>query len=243
MKTNVVLRSSDRELFGVTIRQETKTGFLNLSDLQQAYNKQALIDGWNEKSISHLFQYTDNIQRIYYILEKQGVINLSLLQFMEEVEKQTLTKFLKKNKAYKTTGARQTKTTWCNPYIWVLVAMELNPKLYGEVVMWLTDKLIINRIEAGNFYKELGKHLSEKFKADGDMYKNTGRALNFCIFNRHETNMRNDASAKELKELEYLEKHLSDSISAGFIKNYDEMITYLKKVWTSKFGKKNPLID
>jgi hypothetical protein len=243
MKTNVVLKSSDRELFGVTIRQETKTGFLNLSDLQQAYNKQSELEGWSNKNIQEVLSYKENYYRVFYLLEKQGIINSSLNEFIEDVEKQTLIKILKKNKAYKTTGARQTKTTWCNPYVWVLVAMEMNPKLYGEVIMWLTDKLIINRIEAGNFYKELSKQLCEKFKADGDMYKNTGRALNFCIFNRHETNMRNDASAKELKELEYLEKHLSDSISAGFIKTYDEMITYLKKVWANKFGKKNPLLN
>ena len=45
------------------------------------------------------------------------------------------------------------RSTWCNPYLWVLVAMEMNPELYAKVVVWLTDKLIINRIEAGNFYK------------------------------------------------------------------------------------------
>ena len=33
MKTNIIMKSnSDRELFGIVIRQETKTGFLNLSD-------------------------------------------------------------------------------------------------------------------------------------------------------------------------------------------------------------------
>ena len=56
MKTNVVLKSADRNLFGLQVRQETKTGFLNLSDLQQVYNKQAEINGWSEKRINEILQ-------------------------------------------------------------------------------------------------------------------------------------------------------------------------------------------
>jgi hypothetical protein len=216
---------------------------LNLSDLQEAYNRQAQVEDWNEKNVSHILYSRENTERIFYILEKQGVIKLSFHNFIELVEKQTLTKVLKSLKAYKTTGARHTKTTWVNPYVWVLVAMEMNPKLYAEVVVWLTDKLIVNRIEAGNFYKELSSQLNERFKADGDMYKKTARALNFCVFNKHETGIRNDASAKELKELEYLEKFLADSIKAGFITSFDEMIKYLKNFWMRKFGKTNPLLN
>ena len=38
MKTNVTMISEkDRNLFGVTIRQETQNGFLCLTDLQEAY--------------------------------------------------------------------------------------------------------------------------------------------------------------------------------------------------------------
>ena len=40
MQTNVIMISEDRKLFGIKIRQETKTGFLNLSDLMQAYENQ-----------------------------------------------------------------------------------------------------------------------------------------------------------------------------------------------------------
>lgn len=36
MKTNIVLKSTDRNLFGVTVRQETKTQFLSVTDLQEA---------------------------------------------------------------------------------------------------------------------------------------------------------------------------------------------------------------
>ena len=37
MKSNVTMLSKDRVLFGVTIRQDTKNGFLSVTDLQDAY--------------------------------------------------------------------------------------------------------------------------------------------------------------------------------------------------------------
>ena len=56
METNVTLKSKDRELFGVVIRQETKTGFLNLSDLQEAYTRKRIAEGWSEKRIDNILK-------------------------------------------------------------------------------------------------------------------------------------------------------------------------------------------
>lgn len=242
MKTNVVMKSSDRSLFGGNIRQETKTGFLNLSDLQDVYNKQASAEGWSEKRISDLFFNKAIVERVYYILEKQGVIKSLFYDFIELVEKQTLVKVLKSHKAYRTSGARHTKTTWVNPYIWVLIAMELNPKLYAETVMWMTDSLILNRIAAGNMYVELGRQLASKLDAEKDVYMNVARAINYCVFNNHESKMRDSASTKELKEIEELEKHLAWSLKAGLIKNYDQLMNHLRELWKNKHQSKNPLI-
>ena len=46
MKTNIVMKSEkDRELFGVVIKQETKTGFMSLTDLQEAYTHGRVLNG------------------------------------------------------------------------------------------------------------------------------------------------------------------------------------------------------
>lgn len=237
MKTNVVLKSEDRILYGTTIKQETKTGFLNLSDLQKAYDQEAFKNGWSIKRIENVLASKDNHERIYYILEKQGVINTGIHVFMEMVQDETPTKLLKKLKAYKTTGARQTKTSWCNPYIWVLIALEMNPKFYAEVVTWLTDSLIINRIEAGNFYRALSASIS-KFNPNGNQYKELAKALNYVVFNRHETAIRDTANSKQLKELEDLEKKMSFAIDMGYIKSFDVLLEELRKVWRSKYNQR-----
>ena len=218
MKTNIILNSPDRNLFDVNIRQETKTGFLNLSDLQEAYTRARVLNGWNDKRVDHIISYTENIERIFYLLKERKLINVSLHTFIENAEKQTFLKYLKQLGVYKTTGARHTKTTWCDPYIWVLIAMELNPLLYARVVMWLGDKLILNRIEAGNFYKGLSKAVAKFENVD---YVKLAKALNHKIFGRHEHGIRNLATKEELQKMYELESNVAFACDMGYIKNFD----------------------
>lgn len=235
----MVLVSSDRELFGTKIRQETKTGFLNLSDLQDAYDRERFKNGWSERRIDSITQTAEFKERCFYILEKQGlfkndadnqlVIKPSFKGFIEDIENQGITKVLKENGAWITKGARQTKTTWANPYIWVMIAMEMNAKLYAEVVVWLTDQLIINRIEAGNFCKALNTSIS-KFNPDGTEYMNLAKSLNCIVFGRHETGIRNTGSKDQLKKLSNIEEKMAFAIDMGYITSFEMLMLELNKI-------------
>lgn len=235
MKSNVVLKSKDRVLFGVTIRQDTKNGFLSITDLQEAYFRARIEKGWSDRRIERILATNDAAERIFYILEKQGIIKAQFCAFMEEVKNSSLVKVMKKYGAYKTSGARSNKNTSCNPYIWVLLAMELNPELYATVVIWLGDNLITNRIEAGDKYNELCRAAS-RFK-DVD-YTKIGRALNYVIFNQHEKMLRNTATQKELKEIDDIQKSLAFAINMGYIKSFDNLISEMRKLWYEKWGKR-----
>lgn len=236
MKSNVTLKSKDRVLFGVTIRQDTKNGFLSVTDLQDAYFRARIEKGWADRRIERILSTNDAAERIFYILEKQGIIKTQFCAFMKEVEESSLVKVMKKYGAYKTSGARENKHTSCNPYIWVLLAMELNPELYATVVMWLGDNLITNRIEAGDKYNELCRAAS-KFK-DVD-YAQIGRALNYVIFNQHEKMLRNTATQDELKEIDDIQKSLAFAINMGYIKSFDELMVEMRKLWCLKWNKKD----
>lgn len=224
------MMSPDRELFDIKIRQETKTGFLNLSDLQEAYTRARVLNMWKDKRVDDILSSKANIERIYYILKERNLINTEFSVFIENCENIGLVKYLKTIGFYKTTGARQTKTTWCDPYIWVLIAMELSPMLYARVVMWLGDKLILNRIEAGNFYKSLSRALGI-FKENGENidYRMLAKALNHKIFGRHETGIRNLATKEQLQKLYELESNLAFAIDMGYITRFDDVINAIKK--------------
>lgn len=230
MKSNVIIKSEDRKIMGMNIRQQTKDGMLNLSDLTEAYLHARVKNGWADKDIYRIM--SDNSETIYYLLEKQGVITSQICDFMESIENEGFVKYMKKIGAYKTTGARQTKTVWVNPYLFVMVALELNPIFKAEVIGWLTDSLIINRIEAGNFYKELSKAITRFESTD---YVAIAKGLNWVVFNKHETGLRNTATAKELEELKMLESKLAFAIDSGFIKTQDELLRHMRKMWTEKW--------
>jgi len=224
MKTNITLLSQSRELFGVTIRQETKTGFLNLSDLQAAYNKAKAEHGWIHRDVNHVIGFKDNLERIFYVLQKQGFINCSLEQFTADAEEQGLVKTLKTFGVYKTTGRAEQRTTYCNAYIWVLIAMEMNPLLYGSVVVWLTDRLVLNRLEAGDMYKDLSKAVAQFPNAD---FSALAKTINNLVFGRHEYGIRNTGTEEQLKELHKIESNLAFSIDSGFITSFPSLMEHI----------------
>lgn len=231
----MIMLSPDRELFGVKIRQETKTGFLNLSDLQNAYNTARPLNDWTDKQVLELITRRENRERIYYILSEQGIINLTLSKFIESCEESGTTKYLKTLGVYKTKGARKNKTTWCNPYIWVLAAMELNPMIYAKTVIWLADNLIISRIEAGNLYRGFTSALT----AFPDVnFAQIAKALNWIVFGKHEAGIRQTATASQLNELADIEKKMAWAIDMGYIETQEALLAELRKVWTKKYNQR-----
>ena len=217
MKTNVVLSSTDRDLFGITIRQNTKEKYLSLTDLQKAYERARWIYGWSQQNISMLLNYEKTQERIYYLLSERELIKISLLSFMDIVKKEGMTKFLKGLLLYKTTGRGSDKIVMCDPYVWILIAMELNPMLYAKVIIWLTDSLIFDRIDAGTEYRPMNSCI--KRIVENPDYSKYAKLINNNVFGHHQTGMRNLASAKELKKIAQIEKFVINAIEQGWLKN------------------------
>lgn len=227
MKTNIVMESNkDRELFGVVIKQETKTGFMSLTDLQEAYTHARVLNGWaNRGEFQHIINQVENSERIFYILKEKKFIDCDISQFMSNVKEDGMVRVLKKYGVYKTTGRGETKTVMCDPYIWVLVAMELNPMLYVKVVLWLTDTLLLNRIEAGNMCVTLNSAL---YHINSKDFGRIAIECNKKIFGKHEIGIRNTGSKEELAELARLEDRVAFAINRGYIKNTDEIIAAIR---------------
>lgn len=235
LKTNVIIKSNeDRNLFGTIIRQETKTGFLNLTDLQNCFDSIRIKKGWTKKNIQELISRKENVERIFYILKNQASITLDLSYFIEMVNNKGIVTTLKSFGAYKTTGARKTKTTFVEPYIWILIALELSPEFYANTVIWLTDKLILNRIEAGNFYISLTESI-RKWNPISQEYMQLAKAINYIVFKKHETGIRNNANSKQLKEIEDIEKKMSFAIDMNYITSFEMLIKELRKMYNLKY--------
>lgn len=227
MKTNVVLNSVDRNLFGINIQQNTKDHSLSITDLQKAYELARFQFGWKDRRINDILQYTPTQERIYYLLVERELIKTSLPAFMEMVSNEGIVKVLKGLGVYKTTGARQNKHTYADPYIWILLAMELNPMIYARVIVWLTDSLVFDRIEAGSEYLPMNNAIKDVI--DKPNYPAYSILINKKVFGKHISGIRNLASAKELKKISDIEKQVIIAIEMKWIKNERDLITFLSR--------------
>lgn len=225
MKNNITLSSKDRELFGVTIRQNTKDCFLSISDLQKSYEKARWIYGWSDRRVDVVMQTTDFKERVYHILNERGIIKTSILVFMDMIDKEGITKVMKGLGLYKTTGRGSNKSVMSDPYIWVLIAMEMNPMLYAKVIIWVTDSLIFDRIEAGSEYLPMNSKIKEIIKNPD--YPKFARLINQKVFGHHQSGMRNLASSKELRKIADIEKTVITAIDNSWIKTEEDLLKFL----------------
>ena len=223
MTTNVTMNSQDRELFGIVIKQETKTGFLSITELQKAYEVARWQYGWSNIDIPSLMQSIKFRERIFYVLESKGVINMEISVFIEMCENEGIVKVLKKLGVWKTTGARHTKMVMCDPYIWVAIALELNPVIYAKVITFLTDSLLFDRIEAGDEFKPMNKAINSIIESPN--YAKYSIAINNRVFGQHLTGMRNLATSSQLKQITKIEQFIAQGIAMNMIKD-DNQIMY-----------------
>ncbi len=204
-------------LFGITIKQQTKNSYLSVTDLQKAYDKARWVYGWSESDIQSMLQSKKTQESIYHLLNERGIIKLGISGFMEMIEKESITRAMKELGVWETKGRGENKAVFADPFIWVLLAMEMNPLLYAKVVMWITDSLIFDRIEAGTGYKPMNKAIGTVL--DSPDYSKYAIAINTRVFGFHQTGMRNMASSKELRKIADIEKFIINSIELGFLKD------------------------
>lgn len=222
MKTNVVLKSSDRCLFGVTIKQSTKEQLLSVTDLQKAYEKARWEYGWGERGVNTVMQNDSFRERCFHILKERDSVKVDFPTFKEMIENEGIVKVLKGLGFWKTTGRGSERAVFCDPFIWMLLAMELNPMIYAKVVIWLTDSLVFDRVEAGSEY--LPMNAAIKKAIPNPDYGKYARAINTKAFGFHQAGMRNIASAKELRLIADIEKFVIQAIEYGWIKTEESIL-------------------
>lgn len=226
MKSNVILTSTDRSLFDITIRQNTKEQFLSVTDLQKAFEKARWQYGWNDKRINDILSSQDVKMRIYYLLKEREIIKAEIPVFMEMIDKEGITKVLKGLGQWKTTGRGENKQVMSDPYLWMLLALELNPMIYAKVVVWLADTLIFDRIEAGTEFKPMNSAISSIIKSPN--YPLYAKEINKKVFGQHISGMRNLASSKELRKIAVIEKMIIKAIENKWIQTESELLDFIQ---------------
>ena len=209
MKTNqnLVRRMGDFE-----VTQRTSDGMFNATELLKQWNK----SNESGKKLDHYFENKATEEFINTIISKE---NLNA-----------------RNSVYlKSRGING--GTWMNPMLFIDFAMWINPKFKVKVLKFVYDELIKNRHDAGDNYRLLAEAVAKIVDRAflPVAIQNIAKAINYVVFNKHVSGIRNSqASEDTLKQLSDLEFKLSELINEGFIKDYEQAMSYLRKQWNNK---------
>jgi hypothetical protein len=144
-------------------------------------------------------------------------------------------------KGKNTINGRTPDSVWMHPYLFIDFAMWLNPTFKVKVLKFVYDELIKYRNEAGDSYREMSAAIKTIVKPDylGLSIRKVAQAMNIIVYGEHTQMIRNtQADEKKVRELAELERTITMLITDRFIKDYDSLLNYLRKVWQKKYHPK-----
>jgi len=188
------------------VYQRTKDGMFNATSLLKQWNK-----GERGKEVNG-FLKTNPTQEFIESLSKSENLNT--------------------NEIVLTTKGKN-GGTWMHPYLFIDFAMWINPSFKLQVIKFVHDQLIEFRHGAGDNYRELSSAVQ---RLDNINYPNMARGLNYIVFGKHDKELRQNATEKQLEELQNLQKNLAFSVNTGLINSFDELIELMRRLWSIKWN-------
>ena len=211
-----------RPLGMFSVSQRTKDGMFNATDLLRQWN--TMVDGEN---LNH-----QNFGGLKKREMKDFFSNKNTQEFIEAlIQEENLHGG---NSPYVKSKARSDRGggTWMHPILFVKFAMWLNPTFEVKVIKFVYDRMLEYRNEAGESYKELSGAM-KKIVPSTFMPKamaKIGEALNWCVFNAHEKELRNKhGDEKKQMELFTFTRKVASLINEGFLRSFDDVLAYLRR--------------
>jgi hypothetical protein len=212
MKTNQTLT---RQMGNFEVFQRTSDGFFNATALLRQWNK-----GDKKKDLD---DFLGNKMTKEYIKVIESKENLNTQKSGDlKVVKSTRGKF----------GG-----TWMHPFLFIDFAMWLNVEFKYEVIKFVYDQLIQYRIEAGDTYREMAAEIARISKREdiARNISNVASAINIIVYGRHQREIRNkEAEEQSMRDLVKMQIKVMELIKEGFIKSYDALIDYLRRIWIER---------
>ena len=194
------------------VSQRTKDGFFNATALLKAWNSRSM----SERKMDNYFQSEKTKEFINTIMARENIHTPKLVYV--------------KSRASRGDSAG----TWMHPMLFIDFAMWLNPAFKYDVLRFVYDQMIAYRNEAGDAYRELSSAVA-KIVAPNFMQtamRQLAQAINYCVFNEHETAIRNKRGEEsKMRRLFELERKVASLIDEGFITKFGDVVEYLRNQW------------
>ena len=150
MQTEVIMQ---RELFGMTIAQKSKSEFFSATDLVRAGNKWRMSNGLSAFDLTAYFRQKGTQEFITELEQKFGKVKIS--------------------------GNGRGNHSWVHPFLFIDIALAISPKLKIETYEWLFDNLIRYRNDSGDSYKKMCGALFANSKNKSTFHLNIPKLADF----------------------------------------------------------------
>lgn len=257
MKTNQVMK---RQLGAIDVQQRTKDGMFNATAFLMQWNASTgedkridhfLANGNTQEFILALVEDIENEKAAksrqnseLQLAENQQLSNTRNSGYLDIIENQELTNTPKKGdlrtpKTVMVTVRGNNGGTWMHPLLFIKFAMWLNPRFEVQVLKFVQDKMLQYRNDAGEAYKELSAAIGRIVEKERmhEVMSTVGKGINYILWNRHEDGERNNhAEESEMRRLFDYERHVAALINDEFIKDAEQLMTYLRRQWNKKWN-------
>jgi len=142
METEVIMK---RELFGREISQKSKSEYFSATDLVKAGNMYRIGKGMQPFDMSVWFSQKNVKEFVQSLENKFGKVKIS--------------------------GNGRGHHTWVHPYLFIDMALSINPDLKIEVYGWLYDCLLKYRNDSGDSYKKMAGAIYSRIPNKSDYTK------------------------------------------------------------------------
>lgn len=201
-----------RKMGEFQVTQRTKDSMFNATELLKQWNQKS----GQQKKLDHFFENNSTKEFIDAIVSEEN--------------------YNTRNSVYLKNRGKN-GGTWMHPILFIDFAMWINPTFKLQVIKFVYDEMIKYRNDAGSAYVELSKSVQKLVSKDfiPKAMQKISEGINHVVFSSHEKGIRNlHGNEIKQKELFELEKKIADLINEGFIKSYEEVISYLRKQWNAK---------
>jgi hypothetical protein len=129
-------------------------------------------------------------------------------------------------------GKNGNQGTWMTPLLFIDFAMWLNPTFKVKVLKFVYDELIKQRNDAGDGYVKLS---ASGVKLQGYDFVEVAKAIQWIVYNTTGKELRQSSNQEQLTEINDIQTKLSFAIDMGYIKNYEQLVIELRKMYKIKY--------
>lgn len=213
MITNQIMK---RQLDKFIVRQRTKDGYFNATELLKAWN----CNNGTKKELKDYLSNQSTNEFIKAIVEEENLHG--------------------EKSPYVQSRARVDRGggTWMHPLLFIDFAMWLNPTFKVKVLKFVSDQMLAYRNEAGDAYKVLSCAVAKIVPANKmkELMPEIAKAINYVVFKEHQKEIRNDfGDEKKQRELFEMERQVAMLINDGFLKSKEQVIQYLRRKYIEKY--------